>query len=341
MGEKTWLKTYNASIMLEAIRKAEHIDKSALSTKSIAFMAACCRMNIGLLTKKELKGLNTLERESLPFYYSCDWIDAGIPWEDRWPVLNLVDKFKDQEDNEIEFGPCSLNYMCRNYGNETVARIFAMSAVEATVRVTDHRLRQEYCPMAVVARLALAAKVAWDGRGYTKVKRDYLTEMADALRCIYGPTLFRDVGVLLPRREAVHCWHKQNKLLDVHGEYTIEACPDHPQYDGYYMPLDRKTIIGFERGCKRCYEIYTQTPLGTAMRSLVKPWVRWKDGTLVNMAKTMFKDNRPEDIPIFADALEEAGCDIPEMIEHCRKHPKHVRGCWVLDLFAGDNCPIL
>jgi hypothetical protein len=39
--------------------------------------------------------------------------------------------------------------------------------------------------------------------------------------------------------------------------------------------------------------------------------------------------------PILADALEEAGCTNPEILEHCRTQGEHVRGCWVVDLVLG------
>ena len=40
-------------------------------------------------------------------------------------------------------------------------------------------------------------------------------------------------------------------------------------------------------------------------------------------------------LPILADALEEAGCNVPSMLAHCRDAGLHVRGCWVIDLLPG------
>ena len=42
-------------------------------------------------------------------------------------------------------------------------------------------------------------------------------------------------------------------------------------------------------------------------------------------------------LPILADALEEAGCDDPEILKHCRGEGPHVRGCWALDLLLGKE----
>jgi hypothetical protein len=38
-------------------------------------------------------------------------------------------------------------------------------------------------------------------------------------------------------------------------------------------------------------------------------------------------------MPILADALEEGGCNTPEILGHCRGPVPHVRGCWVIDFF--------
>jgi hypothetical protein len=41
-------------------------------------------------------------------------------------------------------------------------------------------------------------------------------------------------------------------------------------------------------------------------------------------------------MPILADALQDAGCDSADVLDHCRDAPvTHVRGCWVVDLVLG------
>jgi hypothetical protein len=42
-------------------------------------------------------------------------------------------------------------------------------------------------------------------------------------------------------------------------------------------------------------------------------------------------------MPILADALEDAGCDSPDVLSHCRGPGPHVRGCWVADLVLGKS----
>jgi hypothetical protein len=42
-------------------------------------------------------------------------------------------------------------------------------------------------------------------------------------------------------------------------------------------------------------------------------------------------------LPILADALEDAGCDNANILNHCRQPGVHVRGCWVVDLVLGKE----
>lgn len=42
-------------------------------------------------------------------------------------------------------------------------------------------------------------------------------------------------------------------------------------------------------------------------------------------------------LAILADALEEAGCDNSDVLNHLRQPGDHVRGCWVVDLLLGKE----
>jgi hypothetical protein len=43
------------------------------------------------------------------------------------------------------------------------------------------------------------------------------------------------------------------------------------------------------------------------------------------------------EVGIFADALEDAGCDNADIFSHGRGPGPHVRGCWVVDLLLGKG----
>ena len=66
-------------------------------------------------------------------------------------------------------------------------------------------------------------------------------------------------------------------------------------------------------------------------------WLACNNGTVVNLAKTIYEDRRWELMPILGDALEDALCDNADILEHCRGPGPHVRGCWVVDLILGKE----
>jgi hypothetical protein len=50
------------------------------------------------------------------------------------------------------------------------------------------------------------------------------------------------------------------------------------------------------------------------------------------LAQAIYDERRFADLPILADALEEAGFSDAELLDHLRGAGPHARGCWVLDL---------
>jgi hypothetical protein len=66
-------------------------------------------------------------------------------------------------------------------------------------------------------------------------------------------------------------------------------------------------------------------------------WVRCKDGTITKLAQSIYDDCNFTDLPILADALEQAGCTNQDILNHCRQCENHARGCWVLDLLLGKK----
>jgi hypothetical protein len=64
-------------------------------------------------------------------------------------------------------------------------------------------------------------------------------------------------------------------------------------------------------------------------------WRKWNRGAVTKLAQSMYEERRFADLPILADALEEAGCTSADLLEHCRSEAVHARGCWVVDLLLG------
>jgi hypothetical protein len=63
----------------------------------------------------------------------------------------------------------------------------------------------------------------------------------------------------------------------------------------------------------------------------------WRTSAVLALARAMYEDRRFDDMPLLADALEEAGCTEEAILKHCRDPGEHVRGCWVVDLILDKN----
>jgi biotin carboxyl carrier protein len=63
----------------------------------------------------------------------------------------------------------------------------------------------------------------------------------------------------------------------------------------------------------------------------------WLTSTVLALANGVYQDRAFDRLPILADALEDAGCDSADMLEHLHGDGPHVRGCWVVDLLVGKE----
>jgi hypothetical protein len=62
----------------------------------------------------------------------------------------------------------------------------------------------------------------------------------------------------------------------------------------------------------------------------------WLSSDVVPMARGIYDDRAFDRMPILADALQDAGCDNDDILNHCRDtNTPHARGCWVVDLVLG------
>ncbi len=76
--------------------------------------------------------------------------------------------------------------------------------------------------------------------------------------------------------------------------------------------------------------------MGNPFRSVaVGPF--WLTTNVRTLAAQMYAARDFSAMPILADALQDAGCDNPDVLSHCRVPGPHVRGCWVIDLLLGKT----
>lgn len=62
----------------------------------------------------------------------------------------------------------------------------------------------------------------------------------------------------------------------------------------------------------------------------------WRTETVRLLAEGIEAERAFDRLPILADALEEAGCDVPAILNHCRLCSEHHPECWALKLALSD-----
>jgi hypothetical protein len=95
--------------------------------------------------------------------------------------------------------------------------------------------------------------------------------------------------------------------------------------------------------CELVRDIFGRFP-SRPLPTLPVSVLTWRDSLVVNLAKAAY-DNRllpsghldPARLAVLADALEDASCQEPQILEHLRGEGPHVRGCWVVDLLLGKG----
>jgi hypothetical protein len=64
----------------------------------------------------------------------------------------------------------------------------------------------------------------------------------------------------------------------------------------------------------------------------LRAYWRWSNaGTAAMLARAIYEERAFDRLPILADALQDAGCEDEQILEHCRGPGPHIRGCWPVD----------
>src|SRR5207244_889434 len=63
----------------------------------------------------------------------------------------------------------------------------------------------------------------------------------------------------------------------------------------------------------------------------------WLTSTVIELARGIYDERAFDRLPILGDALQDAGCDNEDVLNHCRGDGPHARGCWVVDLVLGKE----
>jgi hypothetical protein len=103
--------------------------------------------------------------------------------------------------------------------------------------------------------------------------------------------------------------------------------------DGFELP---ERIAKAIQGYQTHPAVYLRDIFGNPFRQTVVDPV-WRTETVLSLARSMYESREFGAMPILADALQDAGCDKADILDHCRGPGPHVRGCWVVDLILGKE----
>lgn len=111
--------------------------------------------------------------------------------------------------------------------------------------------------------------------------------------------------------------------------YAAEVIPRLEPHESPAFPEFGRLILAHERD-----------PSSTLLRDIFRPfrtptvdasWLSWNHAAIPRLASAIHETANFANLPILADALEEAGCRDEGILEHCRQPQAHFRGCWVVD----------
>lgn len=89
-----------------------------------------------------------------------------------------------------------------------------------------------------------------------------------------------------------------------------------------------------DQGCSR--RQVAQWQAFTDLSGLPK-WLAWRDGVVRKLADAIRNQQRWRDLPVLADALQEAGCENATVLHHLRKgHRPGDSGCAFVDLLLDE-----
>ena len=99
------------------------------------------------------------------------------------------------------------------------------------------------------------------------------------------------------------------------------------------------SLQGWERGvaqeqaeqCVLLRDVFGNPFRGVGLES------EWRTSDVLALAVGIYDEYAFDRMPILADALQDAGCDNADILDHCRGPGQHVRGCWVVDLILGKE----
>jgi hypothetical protein len=123
------------------------------------------------------------------------------------------------------------------------------------------------------------------------------------------------------------------RALDPDAWYAARGCAYYARRAVALSAGDEAAAREAQQQCRllRCV-------VGSPFRTPAPPaidWLRSSGRTVLQLARAIYDESRFEEVPVLADALEDAGCADAALLAHLREPSPHARGCWPVDLVLG------
>jgi hypothetical protein len=147
-----------------------------------------------------------------------------------------------------------------------------------------------------------------------------------------GPLLDKDEYIPLEADCAINRYHFEVGC-DEAGPWVIDLASRNGTFlNGVLLPHGKHRLrLDDQLQVRRCIGIVTGDV------TIDSAWLAWNGGTIVQLAMTIMEERNFAFQPILADALEDAGCRIPDLLAHLREGAPHIHGCFVLDAVLGKE----
>ena len=248
-------------------------------------------------------------------------------WLSTTDINQLIDPFRYAKDKERKFRLFALECVRAIRSHLTDQR--SLRALEFTESNVDRRSfkRLRHRPRVLAAAI--------DAENEAAAARE---RGQQDMHC--PPEAWNNLSLVESARSAARRLLDDSALLSaivcpVSAENVVAYAAAEP-YDFRHLPEPHPSLIAAERHHRMAITWFRDI-FGNPFRPVTfSP--DWRTSTAVALAKSMYDSRDFSAMPILADALQDAGCDSDDILNHCRDTGGvHVRGCWVVDLVLGKE----
>lgn len=135
-------------------------------------------------------------------------------------------------------------------------------------------------------------------------------------------------------------WADLNAGHDKAGRDTpeyAEICAEEALRDPYSDAIDAfRLVIAWDLSSRESLSDLIRCVFGNPFRQVAFD-PAWRTTAVVSLSQSIYTEWDFGRMPCLGDAIESAGCDDTDALDHCRSRTEHTRGCWVVDAILGSS----